>query len=188
MKKLFLFAAIAISLASCGGKSGNDAEAQRQDSIKQAAEQARIDSIRRDSLERVAEQARLDSIRQDSIQRAETIARVVPNPKKLYRTDSPKIAKYLKNLGYSGNYHEKGLGFSKGDYTYSDAYISITIKWETRFEFAYEEHTNVTITGNDEALNSFYRKALKLSDDGGSCGGTDVSKKGNTVTINSYGT
>ena len=95
---------------------------------------------------------------------------------------SANWSKELKSLGYKGK--EKTVNtmdgpMTKGDYTYSIGDKSIKVHYETLMGGI---DSKITIIGDDEALEKFYKNAKKLQgrDDWWYC---DVKKKGNTVYI-----
>ena len=179
MKK-FLFPIAAIMLmVSCAGNK--ESEKAREDSVRVADSIAQVEAA-----EAAAEEARQDSIRQDSIQKAVEFASVVKALERI-PDENNKLDGFLKSLGFKGNVKkstrtEDYLGdmleydVETYNYTYSmgDKKITYFYKYEESIAMGSSE-TRITIEGDDQALDDFYRFAKKKFD--------SVSKKGNTVVI-----
>ena len=113
--------------------------------------------------------------------------KAIPEPKKLYIGESgksvDKIVRYLKSLGYKGS--KKNVSTLDGDkivcnYTYKQGDKSISVKYE---ELMGTENITVTIKGDDDALEEYYKRAKKLQGKGGYWY-RKVKKSGNKVVIN----
>lgn len=182
MKKILFLSVSLVSLfllAACGG---NKAEQARQDSIRVADSLAAVEAARQ-----AAEQARLDSIRQDSI-RQDSIAKAeaafmkaIPNPKDINWAED--IGPLLKKRGFVGSTRRGGEYDYEGTYTLQQGPKTCTIYFNS---WSNGGKTTVTITGDPAALSNFYNKAKKLKASYFE-GGTDVTKSGNTVIIDSFG-
>ena len=175
MKKLLLGAIVIFLMASCSGNGAS--EKANEDSIRIADSIAQVEAAKV-----AAEQARLDSIRADSIKQVEADAfyNKLPDPKKIVWDG--KAGNYLKKLGFSGNTHGDE-DYAEGTYilTYGDKTCKVHFTTEPN-----EGDTEVTITGDDNALEKFYKRASKMRASYFE-GGTEVTKKGNTIYISSYG-
>lgn len=176
------FLGISAIAVSCSGNSNS--EKQREDSIRDADSIAAVEAAQADAL-KAEQQAQLDSLRQDSIAKGESddFFNSLPDPKKIVW--DMKAGKYLKSLGFEGstkiiNADEEE---SEGTYTLTKGDRSCKVHFTTEF---HEGVTKVTITGDDEALSKFYKKASKMKATYEE-GGTTVEKKGNTVIIDSFG-
>ena len=180
MKKLLFGVTALLLMTSCSGngttEKASDDSARIADSIAQvenakaAAEQARLDSIRQ------------DSIRQDSIKKAEADAfyNKLPDPKKIVW--DVNAGKYLKKLGFSGSSHGDEEN-AEGTYILTDGDKTCKVHFTTESNIG---DTEITITGDEDALNKFYKRASKMEASYEE-GGTTVEKKGNTVYISSFG-
>lgn len=182
MKKLVLLtvSAIVMSMAVTGCSGGN-AQKERDDSIRRADSLAAVEASIQEDL-KAAEQARLDSIRQDSIAKAENdkFLNALPDPKKIVW--DAKAGKYLKSLGFEGS--SKGNeDYAEGTYTLTMGDKTCKVHYTSEFNVG---DTEVTITGDDDALDKFYKKASKMKASYEE-GGTTVEKKGNTIYISSFG-
>lgn len=178
MKKI-LFGAVAVLLVvSCSG-NGNS-ERSREDSASMADSIAQVEDAKA-----AAEQARLDSIHQDSL-RADSIANAeafykkLPDPKKIVW--DANAGKYLKKLGFSGSSHGDEEN-AEGTFILTEGNKTCKVHFTTEFNVG---DTEVTITGDEDALNKFYERASKMKATYEE-GGTTVEKKGNTVYISSFG-
>ena len=183
MKKI-LFGVIAIlAMVSCSGSGNGTDDKAREDSIRRA------DSIHlADSIAAVkSEQALQDSLRQDSIKNEEIFANGVKGLANL--PDASNVDKYLKGLGFTGTTKkstkkeyddlvESEVEFDviKCDYTLTAGNKTIKYQMDMKDSLSWgESKTKVTIEGDDEALENFYKHAK--NEDG------EVTKKGNTVII-----
>lgn len=175
MKKLLLGAAALFLMASCSGNGPT--EKTKEDSVRIADSIAQVEAA-----QAAAEQARLDSIRADSIKQAEADAfyNKLPDPKKIVWNE--KAGNYLKKLGFSGNTHGDE-GYAEGTYILTDGDKTCKVHFTTESNTS---DTEVTITGDDNALEKFYKRASKMRASSFE-GGTEVKKKGNTIYISSFG-
>lgn len=192
MKSIFkacgLCAIVTFAAMSC-----NNSTKQENAQVQDSAEMQRLEAAKADSLAKVAaaqaEAARIDSLRQDSIQKAEKAAEFanhLPDGKKLGSQNGAGMARYLKSLGFKGSYQNLGNEFdeaSKGSFSFASEDKKCSVSWDQDFNLS---TIRVTITGDAEALQKFYNQAKKLITRYGE-GGTDVSLKGNTVVIESFG-
>lgn len=192
MKKLLLFAFAAFLLASCGGSKTDKAIILSEES---AATETTVDS--NETPEKpVAESAVADTtakpapvieaVEEEKAKPAEdSFAKKIPNPEKIFWKGN--CGKYLKSLGFIGstkpNYSDDYEDEYSGSYTLSMGNKKCTVRFECDMHFA---NVKVTIIGDNEALNSFYKKAKKLESSGFESG-TNVTKSGNTVTIDGFG-
>ena len=174
MKKGLFFgiAALALMVGACGGKEGEKAteDSSKADSVgtEQVADPAAAQAEAAAAAEAEAElKAKEES---------EAFAKVVPNPKRLswggYADGSS--AKYLKSLGY------KSAGHDKWKISVGNKSITVAAKaTDPEKDDAPGMRYRVTITGDKDALNDYYKKAKKAY--------MDVSKSGNTVTTTEWG-
>ena len=175
MKRLVInitfIAVLALMVGACGGKEGEKAteDSAKADSVgtEQVADPAAVQAEASAAAEAEAElKAKEES---------EAFAKVVPNPKRLswggYADGSS--AKYLKSLGYKSAGHDKWK-ITKGDKT-----CTVSIKFVDSATDGPGMYFTVTITGDEEALNAYYKKAKKSH-------GSYASKKGNTVTTKEF--
>lgn len=178
MKKLLFGAAAVLLMASCSGNgSAEKTEKTGEDSARISDSIAQVEAA-----QAASEKAHQDSLRADSIQKAEADAfyNKLPDPKKIVW--DVNAGKYLKKLGFSGS--SRGDEESaEGTYTLTDGDKTCKVHYTTEFNIG---DTEVTITGDEEALNKFYKRASKMKASYEE-GGTTVEKKGNTVYISSFG-
>ena len=195
MKKILFMAVALVAMTACtstGKTDSSNTEATdsiasdsilEADAFNQAKDAARLDSIRQDSIKQ-------DSIRQDSIAKvdANKFAKSIPDPKKL--TDIGKIDKYLNSLGFTGTTAKLAgqKDFSEGStgtYTLKDGDKTCTVTWDEG-EYAdsgcYGYAIKVTITGDDAALDTFYKNARKIKSSGQD-ESVSAEKSGNAVVI-----
>ncbi|MCH5318686.1 MAG: hypothetical protein J1E38_03125 [Paramuribaculum sp.] len=187
MKKLFYFAAGLLVMAgmavSCTG-TGSKADQEREDSIRRADSIAKVEAAIKDSIAK-AEAARLDSIRQDSIAKAEEFSKALDALKEMTLTENS--GKKLKELGFTGSTREEQSGqVKKLNYTLTVGSKTCKVSYTVDSTEAYCETEKITVEGDDEWLEEFYQKSLKRKG-GGPEWFCDVTKKGNTVTIESCG-
>lgn len=175
MKKLLFGIAAIMLMASCSGNGAS--EKAKEDSTRIADSIAQVEAE-----QAAAEQARLDSLRADSIKKAEADAfyNKLPDPKKIVWNN--KAGNYLKKLGFSGTTHGDE-DYAEGTYILTDGNKTCKVHFTTEFNIG---ETEVTITGDDNAFKKFYKRASKMKATYIE-GGTDVTKKGNTIYISSYG-
>lgn len=177
MKKL-LFGAVALFLMiSCTGKGSS--EKAKEDSARIA------DSIANVEAAKVAEQARLDSVRRDSMNNIQEFARVVKALENL-PTDHNRLEGFLKRLGFKGskktstkeeNYFDNMLKVQVEKYYYTftkgNKCITYSSVYETSPVFD-NYHQKITIEGDENALDRFYRVIQEK-------GYSEVYREGNTV-------
>ena len=198
MKKLLFGVASILLMASCSGnndaskKDGEDSD-RTSDSIAQVdtqnviAEQPSPEAGPQDDEQKViAEQATPEADPQDDVQKDEEFAKVVKALERMPE-DKDKIGAYLKNLGFKGNKTtskkmEDYLGdkieveVEKYHYTLTMGDKSITYSLDYEDTLAFGSSTEkITIEGDEEALENYYRFAKKKD--------AEVKKKGNTVII-----
>ena len=171
MKKVLLLVLPILVMASCGNREAEKAaeDSAKADSVgtEQVADPAAVQAEASAAAEAEAElKAKEES---------EAFAKVVPNPKKLSWGDfsAGNCAKYLKSLGYKSAGHDKWK-ITKGDKT-----CTVSIKFVDSATDGPGMYFTVTITGDEEALNAYYKKAKKSH-------GSYASKKGNTVTTKEF--
>ena len=183
MKKLLLFAVAAFLLASCGGSKTDKPVDLSEDSPATvttgdsnetpetpAAESAVADTTAKPTP--VVEEKKAKPVE-------DSFAKKIPNPDKIFWEEN--CGKYLKSLGFTGSLQpsDDDNYDHAGSYTLSMGNKKCTVQFECGFNIAY---VKVTIIGDNEALNSFYKKAKGLEfEDVESF--TRVTKSGNTVTI-----
>ena len=178
MKKILFGVAAVLLMASCSGKG--DSEKASEDSARMADSIAQVEAVKA-----ATEQARLDSIRQDSIRadsiaNAESFYKKLPDPKKIVW--DVNAGKYLKKLGFSGTSHGDDVN-TEGTFILTEGDKTCKVHYTTESN---EGDTEVTITGDEDALNKFYKRASKMKATYEE-GGKTVEKKGNTVYISSFG-
>lgn len=125
----------------------------------------------------------------------EDFANKIPDPIKLLKNKD----KYLKALGYQGNlkksknasqgYNESQKGifvFSSGS---KKCEVSLFIEYEKYGSVIGCDHYEykVTISGDDSALENFYKKAEPLGSNGDYGFSSEVTKNGNTVILSGGG-
>lgn len=179
MKKFTLFfAAFTLmggAMISCAN-SGN-ADKEQKDSTTQTDSVAEVVNEAQD-----AEQARLDSIRQDSIAnaQAEEFYKALPDPTKIVW--QLEAGQYLSSLGFKGS--------TKGQEDEREGNYTLTMGDKTcKVHFSLDSNegeAEITIDGDEAALDKYYKRALKMRATYEE-GGTDVTKKGNKIIIHSYG-
>ena len=187
MKKLLLFAVAAFLLTSCGGSKTDKPVDLSEDSPATvttgdsnetpeipAAESAVADTTAKPTP--VVEEKKAKPVE-------DSFTKKLPNPNKIFWNE--ECGKYLKSLGFTGStqYSDYGDYNHSGSYTLSMGNKKCTVRFECGSNLAY---VKVTIMGDNEALNSFYKKAKRLESSGFESG-TDVTKSGNTVTIDGFG-
>ena len=180
MKKL-LFGVISILLlASCSGN--NDASQKVGENSDRTS-----DSIAQvDTQKVIAEQTTPVADPQDDVQKDEEFAKVVKALERMPE-NKDKIGAYLKNLGFNGKKTtskevEDYLGdkieveVEKYHYTLTmgDKSITYSLEYEDTLSFG-SSTEKITIEGDEEALENYYRFAKKKD--------AEVKKKGNTVII-----
>lgn len=177
MKNLLLVIVILLLTASCVEKGTSDKA--KEDSARIADSIAQVEDAKI-----AAEQARLDSIRKDSINNAEAdlFYNSLPNIKKLAIGDHTKITKYLHSLGFKGSYKELGKEEdwrAIGTFTMEEGQRKCTIN---AFVSGYDESYDITITGDDEIKDKYYKETKKIKHTIYDC--TIKPKlKGNTIAI-----
>ena len=158
MKKLLFGAAALLLMASCSGnrttEKASDDSARTADSIAQV-----------ETAKAAAEQARLDSLRTDSIKHEEEklFYNSLPNIKKLAVSDHKKVTKYLHSLGFKGAFKEKGMEEdwrADGTFTLEKGQRKCIVKAHID---GYYQDCSITITGDDEAKEKFYKEAKKIT-------------------------
>lgn len=185
MKKLLLFALPLAIAVSCGSS-----QKKMDDSIRTADSMAAVeadmaqDHAAEEQAKAAEEKANMDSIRQDSIAKANDDAfyNSLPDPQKIVW--EPKAGDYLKKLGFQGS-TKKGNDESEaeGSYTLKQGDKVCNVHFITEYNVG---DTEITINGDEEALNKYYKRAQKMRATYEE-GGTTVEKKGNTVFISSFG-
>lgn len=180
--KQFLFIGLAICLmASCSKTSsgaGNNVETSAsQDSVAMAEATQTVEEL-------VSEQP----------EQEDNFANMIPEPSKLLSLGTDELASLLKKLGYEGSTKklQNQNGFSEGT-SANFNYLSGNKKCEIKMEEGtmedsgcYNCEIKVKIEGDDQALETFYKKAKGLKQSGIDSY-TDVNKTGNTVKISSSG-
>ena len=180
MKKLLFGAVSLLLLASCSGN--NDASQKTgEDSTPIADSIAQVDTQKV-----IAEQATLEADPKDEVKKDEEFAKVVKALERLPE-NKDKIGAYLKKLGFNGKKTtskevEDYLGYKieveveKYHYTLTMGDKSITYSLEFEDTLSFGSSTEkITIEGDEEALENYYRFAKKKD--------AEVKKKGNTVII-----
>lgn len=189
MKKILFGTACLLLMANCN--SNNTSEKAHEDSAvfddsttqivttDTAAPQATQESIQMEPVQQ-------ESAQEQSAQNSEEFAKVVKALEKL-PTDKNKIEKYLKGLGFKGSKKiskrtEDNMGaqmeieVEKYHYTLTMGDKSITYTLDYEDSLSYGSSTQkITIIGDEDALNNFYKSAKKKD--------ADVKKAGNTVII-----
>ena len=166
--KILLFGTAALFLmASCSGNGGSEKTKEDSTHIEATRDSLLADSIAQaegarqaeEAAKAAAEQARLDSIRQDSIRKKalerENFNKSLPDVYKLYNLYDNQRGRYLRSLGYkkSGSSYMKRVGTR-----------SIVVKFSRGIDSdgRDEENIEITINGDNEALNKLYMKAKPL--------------------------
>ena len=171
MKKGLLFGITALALlAGCKGNGNTDS--------------AKEDSSAVETVAPTADNGKMESAPQEDNGQ---FMKAVPEPKKLYIGESgnsvDKIVRYLKSLGYKGS--KKNVSTLDGDktvcnYTYKQGDKSISVNYTVLMG---TENITVTIKGDDEALEEYYKRAKKFQGKG-DYWYRKVKKSGNKVVIN----
>ena len=180
MKKLLFGVAAILMMTGCSGN--NDAS---QKTVEDSTPIA--DSITQVETQKViAEQATPEAEPKDEVKKDEEFAKVVKALERLPE-NKDKIGAYLKKLGFNGKKTtskkiEDYLGdkieveVEKYHYTLTMGDKSITYSLEFEDTLAFGSSTEkITIEGDEEALENYYRFAKKKD--------AEVKKKGNTVII-----
>lgn len=133
---------------------------------------------------KAAEETRQDSIRQDSIAKAEaeSFYNSLPDIKKLAVNDYKKETKYLHSLGFEGSFKERGIEedwHADGTFTLENGERKCVVK--AQIDGYYEEY-NITITGDDEAKEIYYKETKKYTR---TIYGSPIKTKlkGNTISV-----
>lgn len=182
MKKLFILPFAICLLTSCGAKtdSAETTEAEN-DTLAATAQQPVVEET---IVEEVAEEP------------VDTFANSIPAAKSLLK-ENKKVDAYLKSLGYEGSYRKiKGVennyaSGTTGSYTLEVNGKTCKVVWyegESADSGCYDFTTEVTITGDADALAKFYKDAKKQKPkDLHYESYFDVDKKGDKVIINTGG-
>lgn len=180
MRKLLLcIAVISFALYSCNNDSKTPRNSQDSAVVKN-------DSVLSDSLKEKANKG-AEEERQDSINHAtaakmedDSFEKKLPDPKKIFFNSD--CGKYLKKLGFTGSSHpnEWGeFGCKTGTYKLNAGAKKCKVFFDDRAESAI---VKITITGDEKALDAYYKRAKKLAYKGPD-GEIYVTKKGNTVIV-----
>ncbi|MCH5236619.1 MAG: hypothetical protein J1E95_02330 [Muribaculaceae bacterium] len=202
MKKLFLGFLILGFLVNCTGK--NSSVVINEDSVNQKNLISTTDTTQKIT-EELSHDINHSPIKQDTLlqtqeetplsEEKEDFVNKIPDPLKLLKNKD----KYLKSLGYKGTlkksknaspgYTESQKGtfvFSSGSKTCEISLFREYEKWENEIACDRYEY-KVTISGDDDALENFYKKAKKLRSSGDDGFSSNVNKKGNTVILSGGG-
>lgn len=151
--KNFLFGVTAIILmASCS--SNGISEKAHEDSARIADSIAQVEDAKA-----AAEQARLDSINK---MEAESFYNSLPNIKKLALSDDKKETQYLHSLGFNGSFKVEGMEEdwrANGTFTLEEGQRKCIVKAHID---GYNQEYNITITGDDEAMDKYYAETKKI--------------------------
>ena len=203
MKKLLLSFLIFGLFTGCSSTSNRDVS--KEDSINQENF-----SDTNNHTEGNVDEPSLDinhsPIKQDTVLQAQEETQIsdeevfinkIPDPLKLLK----KKDKYLKSMGYQGNFKKSknvSQGYNerqKGTFVYSSGSkkceISLFREYVKERNVIGCEHYEykVTISGDESALENFYKKAkkLRISDDDWGGVSRKVKKNGNTVILSGGG-
>lgn len=180
MKKILLILAIfSFALHSCN--SDGKKEFSSQDSVL-----INNDSVVSDADKQLpnkeSENMHQDSIKKITAEKSEdsSFEKSLPEPKKIFWNSN--CGKYLKKLGFKGSSHPNDwseFGCKSGTYTLEMGNKKCKVFFDDRAESAI---VKITITGDDKALEAYYKRAKKLAYKG-SDGEIIVEKKGKTVIV-----
>lgn len=181
MKKI-LFGIAALSLlAGCAGKNNSEKENEKSFSTYDSVSSVRDTLVNGPELKTNMDQGEVEKETPTSEDKAFEAA--IPNPKKLYAGEKLiNVGKYLKSLGYKGK--SRTIKTMDGDkfvdeYSFTSGNKSISVYY---MKLMGTEAFDVTINGDEKALEDFYKKAKKLQSRG-DYWYVNIKKKGNTVSM-----
>lgn len=123
-----------------------------------------------------------DSLKQTTAAKFEdtSFEKALPDPNEIFWNSD--CGKYLKKLGFKGSSHPNDwgeFGCKTGTYTLRMGDKKCKVFFDDRAESAI---IKITITGDEKALDGYYKRAKKLAYKGRG-GEIFVKKKGNTVIV-----
>lgn len=178
-KLLFIIGIFSFVLISCNNEGKT--ESSSQDSALVKNDSSTSEAVNENAVKEV------NKIRPDSLKQASTVKvedtsfeKALPDPKKIFWNSN--CGKYLKKLGFTGSSRPNEwseFGCKTGTYTLEMGNKKCKVFFDDAAESAI---VKITITGDEKALDAYYKRAKKLAYKG-SEGEIYVEKKGNTVII-----